>query len=67
MNNIYHILPGVISFITSRFEIETMNGKHFKKTMHEDFRQIIRQATGATAIELIEVIQELWSGYGATA
>ncbi len=32
--------------------------------MHEDFPAIIRQATGATDIELIEVIQELWSGYG---
>ena len=33
--------------------------------MHEDFSAIIRQATGATDIELSEVIQELWSGYGA--
>lgn len=33
--------------------------------MHRDFPEIIRQATGATCIELIEVIQELWSGYGA--
>lgn len=33
--------------------------------MHKDFQTIIQQTTGATAIELIEVIQELWSGYGA--
>ena len=33
--------------------------------MHEDFPTIIRQATGASDIQLIEVIQELWSGYGA--
>jgi len=32
--------------------------------MHKDFPGIIRQATGASDIELIEVIQELWSGYG---
>jgi aminoglycoside phosphotransferase (APT) family kinase protein len=32
--------------------------------MHKDFPTIIKQATGASAIELIEVIQELWSGYG---
>ena len=32
--------------------------------MHKDFPTIIRQATAATEIELIEVIQELWSGYG---
>ncbi len=32
--------------------------------MHEDFAAIIRQATGAKSIQLIEVIQELWSGYG---
>jgi aminoglycoside phosphotransferase (APT) family kinase protein len=32
--------------------------------MHKDFPDIIRQATGAGGIELIEVIQELWSGYG---
>jgi aminoglycoside phosphotransferase (APT) family kinase protein len=32
--------------------------------MHKDFPAIIRQATGAKEIELIEVIQELWSGYG---
>ncbi len=34
------------------------------KTIHEEIPQIIRQATGAADIELIEVIQELWSGYG---
>ena len=33
--------------------------------MHEDFPTIIRQATGASKIQLIEVIQELWSGYGS--
>lgn len=33
--------------------------------MHEDFPAIIKQATGADDIELSEVIQELWSGYGA--
>ncbi len=33
--------------------------------MHKDFPDIIKQATGATQIELIEVIQKLWSGYGA--
>ena len=33
-------------------------------TMHKDFPDIIKQATGASDIELIEVIQELWSGYG---
>ena len=32
--------------------------------MHEDFPEIIRQAAGADAIELVDVIQELWSGYG---
>ncbi len=32
--------------------------------MHEDFPEIIKQATGADAIELADVIQELWSGYG---
>jgi aminoglycoside phosphotransferase (APT) family kinase protein len=32
--------------------------------MHKDFPGIIKQATGASDIELIEVIQELWSGYG---
>ncbi len=32
--------------------------------MHKDFPDIIKQATGANKIELIEVIQELWSGYG---
>jgi hypothetical protein len=32
--------------------------------MHQDFPGIIKQATGASDIELIEVIQELWSGYG---
>jgi Ecdysteroid kinase-like family len=32
--------------------------------MHEDFPTIITQATGASAIQLVEVIQELWSGYG---
>jgi aminoglycoside phosphotransferase (APT) family kinase protein len=33
--------------------------------MHEGFQKLICQATGAREIELIEVIQELWSGYGA--
>jgi hypothetical protein len=33
--------------------------------MHEDFQKIIKLATGASDISLIEVIQELWSGYGA--
>ncbi len=33
--------------------------------MHEDFQKIIKHATGASDISLIEVIQELWSGYGA--
>lgn len=33
--------------------------------MHQDFLDIIKQATGAADIRLIEVIQELWSGYGA--
>ncbi len=33
--------------------------------MHKDFPDIIKQATGATQIELTEIIQELWSGYGA--
>ncbi len=33
--------------------------------MHEDFPTIIRQATGASDIRLLELIQELWSGYGA--
>ena len=32
--------------------------------MHKDFLDIIKHATGASDIELIEVIQELWSGYG---
>jgi hypothetical protein len=32
--------------------------------MHNDFPEIIKQATGADSFELIEVIQELWSGYG---
>ena len=32
--------------------------------MHKDFPTIIKQVTGASAIELVEVIQELWSGYG---
>ncbi|MDH3809644.1 MAG: ecdysteroid 22-kinase family protein [Desulfuromonadales bacterium] len=32
--------------------------------MHKDFSAIIKQATGASDIDLIEVIQELWSGYG---
>ena len=32
--------------------------------MHDDFPDIIKQATGADSIELTEVIQELWSGYG---
>ncbi len=32
--------------------------------MHKDFPTIIKQATGARDIQLIEVIQELWSGYG---
>lgn len=32
--------------------------------MHKDFPDIIKHATGADTIELIEVIQELWSGYG---
>jgi hypothetical protein len=32
--------------------------------MHKDFPDIIKQATGARDIELVEVIQELWSGYG---
>lgn len=33
--------------------------------MHKDFPDIIKQTTGATQIELIDIIQELWSGYGA--
>ncbi len=33
--------------------------------MHKDFPEIIRQAAGARKILLLEVIQELWSGYGA--
>lgn len=33
--------------------------------MHPEFSDIIKQATGATEIRLIEGIQELWSGYGA--
>ncbi len=33
--------------------------------MHKDFLTIIKEVTGATDIQLIEVIQELWSGYGA--
>ncbi len=32
--------------------------------MHKDFYQTIQCATGAESIELIDVIQELWSGYG---
>lgn len=32
--------------------------------MHNYFPDIIKQATGAAEIELVEVIQELWSGYG---
>jgi len=32
--------------------------------MHANFPTIIKQATDASDIELIEVIQELWSGYG---
>ena len=32
--------------------------------MHEDFPDIIKRATGASHIELVEIIQELWSGYG---
>lgn len=32
--------------------------------MHEDFPEIIRKVTGAVDIQLLEVIQELWSGYG---
>lgn len=32
--------------------------------MHKDFSTIIKQSTGASEIELFEVIQELWSGYG---
>jgi hypothetical protein len=32
--------------------------------MHKDFPTIIKQATGASDIQLIEVIQDLWSGYG---
>jgi Phosphotransferase enzyme family len=33
--------------------------------MHKDFPDIIKQTTGSTQIELTDVIQELWSGYGA--
>jgi len=33
--------------------------------MHPDFPKIIQQVTGASSIALVEVIQELWSGYGA--
>jgi len=33
--------------------------------MRNDFQEIIRQATGADSIKLMEGIQELWSGYGA--
>ena len=33
-------------------------------TMHKDFPDIIKKSTSASDIELIEVIQELWSGYG---
>lgn len=33
--------------------------------MHRDFPQIIKQVTAASEIRLSEVIQELWSGYGA--
>lgn len=32
--------------------------------MHQDFLDIICKATGANHIELVELIQELWSGYG---
>jgi hypothetical protein len=32
--------------------------------MHEDFPEIICQVTGASDIQLLETIQELWSGYG---
>ena len=32
--------------------------------MQEDFLQLIQQATGASEVQLVEVIQELWSGYG---
>jgi len=32
--------------------------------MQQDFLDIIRNAAGANAIKLVEVIQELWSGYG---
>jgi len=32
--------------------------------MHKNFKDVILQETGATSFELIEVIQELWSGYG---
>jgi len=33
--------------------------------MRDDFLELIRQAGEATSIELVEGIQELWSGYGA--
>jgi hypothetical protein len=32
--------------------------------MHSDFLPLIKQATGADQLELTEIIQELWSGYG---
>lgn len=32
--------------------------------MHKNVAKLIRQATGASEIQLLEVIQELWSGYG---
>jgi aminoglycoside phosphotransferase (APT) family kinase protein len=32
--------------------------------MHKEFSTLIKQVTGASSLELIEVIQELWSGYG---
>lgn len=32
--------------------------------MNEHFQRIILEATGATSIKKVEVIQELWSGYG---
>jgi len=33
--------------------------------MRNDLQEIIRRSTGADSIELVEGIQELWSGYGA--
>ena len=36
-----------------------MNGK-----MNPTFQKFLQQKTGATAFETVEVIQELWSGYG---